>query len=143
MTATNSPDNQTATPSPAAHKPDLGEGVMGRLEKQMSNNTMDDASNRMVIDPIAERKLVWKFDLRLLPTLAIMYLFAGLDKGNIGNAKTAGLEEDLNLTGNQYNLLLTIFFIPFVLTAPFLGIAGKKYGPSRVLPLMMVTFGTT
>jgi predicted MFS family arabinose efflux permease len=28
-----------------------------------------------------------------------------------------------------------------VLTAPFLGILGKKYGPSRVLPLMMMTFG--
>ena len=44
------------------------------------------------IDPRAERALVWKFDLRLLPVLAIMYLFNSLDKSNLGNAKTAGLE---------------------------------------------------
>lgn len=43
------------------------------------------------IDPEAERALVWKFDLRLLPVLAIMYLFNSLDKSNLGNAKTAGL----------------------------------------------------
>lgn len=34
----------------------------------------------MSLDPAAERKLVWKFDLRLMPTLAIMYLFNALDK---------------------------------------------------------------
>jgi hypothetical protein len=47
------------------------------------------------IDPRAERALVWKFDLRLLPVLAIMYLFNSLDKSNLGNAKTAGLDGEL------------------------------------------------
>ncbi|KIW71966.1 hypothetical protein PV04_00192 [Phialophora macrospora] len=95
----------------------------------------------VAIDPAAERRLVWKFDLRLLPTLATMYLFNSLDKSNLGNAKTAGLEQTLGLTGDQYNLILSIFFVPYVLTAPFLGIAGKKWGPSRVLPIMMFCFG--
>jgi predicted MFS family arabinose efflux permease len=31
--------------------------------------------------------------------------------------------------------------VPYVLTAPILGIAGKKFGPSRVLPVMMFCFG--
>lgn len=94
------------------------------------------------IDPIAERRLVWKFDLRILPVLAIMYLFNSLDKSNLGNAKTAGLEADLGMKGtNQYSTILSIFFIPYVLTAPVLGILGKKYGPHRVLPIMMFCFG--
>ncbi|KKK25247.1 hypothetical protein ARAM_003188 [Aspergillus rambellii] len=93
------------------------------------------------IDPAAERSLVWKFDLRILPVLACMYLFNSLDKSNLGNAKTAGLEDTLHLKGDQYNLILSIFFIPYVLTAPFLGIVGKIYGPNRVLPCMMLTFG--
>jgi MFS family permease len=55
----------------------------------------------------------------------------------------AGLEEDLGMEGtNKYNILLSIFFIPYVLTAPFLGMIGKIYGPSRVLPIMMFTFGS-
>jgi MFS family permease len=93
------------------------------------------------LDPVAERKLVWKFDLRILPVLAVMYLFNSLDKSNLGNAKTAGLEKTLKLKGDQFNIILSVFFVPYVLTAPFLGIAGKKYGPSRVLPIMMFCFG--
>ena len=94
-----------------------------------------------VITPSGERSLVWKFDLRILPLLAAMYLFNSLDKSNLGNAKTAGLEVDLGLSGNQYNIILSVFFVPYVLTAPFLGILGKKYGPNRVLPCMMFVFG--
>ena len=41
-----------------------------------------------IIDQKAERRLVWKFDLRILPLLALMYLFNALDKSNLGNAKT-------------------------------------------------------
>lgn len=49
------------------------------------------------IDPQAERALVWKFDMRLLPVLAIMYLFNSLDKSNLGNAKTGGLEGEFGV----------------------------------------------
>jgi MFS family permease len=102
----------------------------------------EDGGSVMQLDPKAERSLVWKFDLRILPVLAIMYLFNSLDKSNLGNAKTAGLEKDLHLKDDQYNLILSIFFIPYVLTAPFLGILGKKYGPNRILPIMMFSFGS-
>lgn len=115
--------------------------VLEDAEVGASHNLAPTASASFAIDPETERRLVWKFDLRILPTLAIMYLFNSLDKSNLGNAKTAGLEETLGLTGNQYSTILSIFFIPYVLTAPFLGIAGKKYGPSRVLPIMMMSFG--
>lgn len=93
------------------------------------------------LDPVMERRIFWKLDLHILPVLAAMYLFNSLDKSNLGNAKTAGLEKDLNLTGDQYNIILSVFFVPYVLTAPFLAILGKKYGPSRVLPCMMFSFG--
>ncbi|KAK3337604.1 MFS transporter [Cercophora scortea] len=93
------------------------------------------------IDAATERALVWKFDLRLLPVLAVMYLCNSLDKSNLGNAKAA-LEQSLGLVGEQYSTLLSVFFVPYVLTAPFLGLAGKRYGPSRVLPLMMFCFGS-
>ena len=32
-----------------------------------------------------------------------------------GNANIEGLSEDLGLTGTQYNIALSIFFIPYVL----------------------------
>ena len=38
----------------------------------------------------------------------------------LGNAKIEGLLPDLHMTGEQYNIALSIFFIPYVL-------AGKPY----------------
>jgi hypothetical protein len=35
-------------------------------------------SASIAVHPAAERRLVWKFDLRILPTLAVMYLFNAL-----------------------------------------------------------------
>lgn len=60
------------------------------------------------IDTAAEKKLLWKFDVRILPMPVLMYLFNGLDKGNLENAKTNGLTEDLGLVGDQYNILLSV-----------------------------------
>ncbi|KAG0647793.1 putative transporter [Hyphodiscus hymeniophilus] len=95
-----------------------------------------------VVDHHAERALCRKFDYRLLPVLALMYLFNALDKGNLGNAKTDGLEKDLHFKSNQYNIILSVFYVPYVLGAPPLGMLGKKFGPSVVLPILMASFGS-
>lgn len=94
------------------------------------------------IDLKAEQRLLRQFDFRILPILALMYLFNSLDKANLGNAKTAGLVTDLNMSQPQYNTMLSIFFVPYVLFAPFITLAGKKFGPHRVLPILMMTFGS-
>lgn len=38
---------------------------------------------------------------------------AFVDRSNIGNAKIAGLETDLQLKGMMYNTALTLFFVPY------------------------------
>lgn len=66
-----------------------------------------------------------------------------LDKGNLGNAKTSPqFDLDLKLKPGQYNTLLSVFYVPYVLFAPPFGMLSKKYGPARTLPLMMFTFGS-
>lgn len=37
------------------------------------------------------RALNVKFDIFLLPFLSLLYLFNGLDRGNVGNAQTQGI----------------------------------------------------
>jgi hypothetical protein len=37
------------------------------------------------------RALNVKFDIFLLPFMSLLYLFNGLDRGNVGNAQTQGL----------------------------------------------------
>ncbi|KAJ9102007.1 hypothetical protein QFC19_004932 [Naganishia cerealis] len=62
------------------------------------------------IDQAASNRLARKIDLHIVPILALQYLFAFIDRANIGNARIAGLERDLKLTGNQYNILLSRLF---------------------------------
>ena len=52
------------------------------------------------------------------------------------------MDKDLGFTGNQYNTMLSIFYVPYVVFAPPIGMLGKKYGPHRVLPIMMFCFGS-
>lgn len=51
------------------------------------------AETARVLDHAAEVRLCRKFDIRILPFLAVMYLFNALDKGNLGNAQTDGLSD--------------------------------------------------
>jgi hypothetical protein len=37
------------------------------------------------------RSLNMKFDIFLLPFMSLLYLFNGLDRGNVGNAETQGV----------------------------------------------------
>jgi hypothetical protein len=66
-------------------------------------------------DPAETQKVLRKIDWRLLPTLALLYLLAFLDRGNLGNAKVAGMADDLHLTGTQYNLAATVLCPPWLL----------------------------
>lgn len=49
---------------------------------------------------------------------------------------------DLNFKKNQYNLLLSIFFVPYVVFAPPIAMLGKRFSPARVLPILMFSFGS-
>lgn len=70
----------------------------------------------IALDPAAEKKLVRKCDLHVVPMLFVLFLLAFLDRTNIGNAKIQGMIEDLNMTGpSDYNIALFIFFIPYIL----------------------------
>ena len=49
-----------------------------------------------------ENALRRKIDLRLLPTIVLMYILNYLDRNNIAVARLAGLERDLQLTSGKY-----------------------------------------
>ncbi|KAF7315092.1 hypothetical protein MIND_00023400 [Mycena indigotica] len=105
------------------------------------------------------RNLYRKLDIRIMPVLALMYLFSFLDRGfsyppspsqatnllrnagNIGNARIQGLESQLDLTGNKFNIALTMFFIPYCIFECPANMVLKKFRPSRWLPGITVVWG--
>jgi len=56
------------------------------------------------IDPVAEKHLIRKIDIHLIPILWLLFLCAFIDRINIGNARIQGMEADLGMTGNDYNM---------------------------------------
>ncbi|KAI0055359.1 MFS general substrate transporter [Artomyces pyxidatus] len=121
-----------------------------------SHSSVSDADQLSVIDfagdaalpppPVLtkeqEKQLYRKLDMRLMPILALMYLLSFLDRGNIGNAKLQGLTTQLNLVGNQYNIALTMYFVPYCLFECPANLVLKRFRPSRWLPAITIAWGT-
>ncbi|KAH8903594.1 permease of the major facilitator superfamily [Coniochaeta sp. PMI_546] len=93
------------------------------------------------IDPKAEAKLRLKIDFMIVPTVSLLYLFCFIDRANIGNARLAGLEKDLGLVGNDYNAVLSIFYISYILFEIPSNIMCKWVGPGWFLPIIALGFG--
>ena len=93
-------------------------------------------------DLAAEKKLVRKCDLHVLPMISILYILAFVDRINIGNARIQGLEADLRMKGNDYNIALFMFFVPYVLVEVPSNLLLKKIAPSTWLSFLMVSWGT-
>lgn len=67
-----------------------------------------DESNLPNYDDAETKRVLRKVDYRLVPMLMLLYLICFVDKGNIGNARVAGMNKDLGLTDSQYNLALMV-----------------------------------
>ncbi|KAK6076928.1 major facilitator superfamily transporter [Seiridium cupressi] len=64
---------------------------------------------------VDEAQLLRKIDLHVVPILFLVYIVAFLDRVNISNALTLGLPAELGLVGDQPNVALTIFFVPYII----------------------------
>lgn len=94
------------------------------------------------IDRAAERRLLRKLDLRVLPVLWLLYLVNFIDRANIGNAKIAGMEKELKLIGQRFNICVWVFNLGYLVAGIPMQIVFKKYGP-KTLCVMMFCWGIT
>ncbi|QPC80118.1 hypothetical protein HYE68_010870 [Fusarium pseudograminearum] len=93
------------------------------------------------IDPKQEAKLRRKIDFMIVPTVCLLYLFCFIDRANIGNARLAGLEEDLGMKGSDYNLVLSTFYISYIIFEIPANLLCKYMGPGWFIPLTSLGFG--
>lgn len=106
-----------------------------------------------------ETAIYRKVDCRVVPLLALLYLISHLDRANIGkpavahnqgctdvvpgNAKIEGLEASLNMTGEDYNIAVAMFFIPYILCeVPSNMILAKFKRPSQYIGIIVTCWGT-
>ncbi|KAK7061707.1 MFS general substrate transporter [Favolaschia claudopus] len=92
-------------------------------------------------DRALTKKILWKLDCHILPPLALLWLCNFIDRSNVGNARIAGLEKDLHLHGNQFNIVLTVFYASYLLVEVPSNLVMKKVRPNRWIPFLVMTWG--
>ncbi|KAI5476042.1 MFS general substrate transporter [Pseudohyphozyma bogoriensis] len=82
----------------------------------------------------AERKLLFKLDILILPLAVLLYVSAYLDRGNLGNARLQGLQETvLNGSDTAYSIALCCFFITYILLSVPGTLLSKAIQPSTAI----------
>ncbi|SJL13922.1 related to allantoate permease [Armillaria ostoyae] len=114
----------------------------------MSTTTGWDSEKSILASPVSDgeplvvdKRIRRKVDLNLIPIIALLYLCSFLDRGNIGNARVAGMGNDLELTGLRYQLAAAVFFIPYSLLEIPCNVIMKLTRPSIWIPGIMLAWG--
>lgn len=93
------------------------------------------------IDSVAEKHLVRKLDLMIIPPIMLLYLLSFLDRVNIGNARLYGLEDDLGMAGNQYQTAVSLLFVTYILSELPSNLVIKRFKPSRWIAFITTSWG--
>ncbi|KAJ4368321.1 hypothetical protein N0V83_006677 [Neocucurbitaria cava] len=85
------------------------------LLPSMRRASLDSVQSYELYTPDEDRAVLKKLDRRLVLFMALLYCLSFLDRSNIGNARIAGLADDLKLSSTQYEWLLWAFYITYIL----------------------------
>ncbi|PAV20855.1 MFS general substrate transporter [Pyrrhoderma noxium] len=89
-----------------------------------------------------ERKLLWKLDCRM-SIMIIIYILNYIDRNNAAAARLRGFEDDLHLEGQEFNTLLSILYVGYIIMQIPSNILLNFIGrPSLYIPSCMIIWGT-
>lgn len=93
------------------------------------------------VDPALDRRVRWKLDLYILPVISSVYFFSSMGRSDIGNAKVAGMEEELGLSPQAYSNAATMFLVAYIVFQLPGTLLVRKIGPPYQLSGAMVLWG--
>ncbi|KAK7713924.1 hypothetical protein SLS63_011876 [Diaporthe eres] len=88
---------------------------MSTLDVARKTGDAEVPQSPILVNTQGQARIVRKFDRQMLPIVCILYVLSYLDRGNIGNAKTAGIQEELSLDDQDWTWVLQGFYISYVL----------------------------
>ncbi|CEI70711.1 unnamed protein product [Fusarium venenatum] len=80
-----------------------------------NEESRDAGEHHAIVPADLDRRIKRKLDRRVLPIVCCLYVLSYLDRGNIGNAKTAGAQDSLGLSSSQWAWVLNSFYIAYIL----------------------------
>ncbi|KAK3942785.1 putative mfs allantoate [Diplogelasinospora grovesii] len=99
-------------------------GSVQKVLKHANSNDADEALKALqalasdgepvVFEPGEERRLLRKIDLHLMPLLCLIYGLNYLDKTTLSYASIMGLKTDINLVGQEYSWVGSMFYFGYI-----------------------------
>lgn len=131
-------------PAPAPKQvKDISEGAFDTTEDPRYYKPIDDYEGIHRWDPDfeweeqEEKKLIRKIDLRVCTFACVTFFALQLDRGNIVQAMSDNMLDDLGMNTNDYNTGQTIFYLVFLFAELPSQLISKKIGPDRWIPIQM------
>ncbi|KAI1140389.1 major facilitator superfamily transporter allantoate [Hypoxylon sp. FL0543] len=113
----------STTASPAALEKAAGppstRAAISSISKHVDTNDPDEAlklvaGETVVLTPEDEKRLLRKIDRHLMPLLCIVYGLNYLDKTTLSYASIMGIKTDLNLKGQDYSWIASVFYFGYL-----------------------------
>ncbi|KAK0715650.1 major facilitator superfamily domain-containing protein [Lasiosphaeris hirsuta] len=128
---------------PVKQQQSAGSSRRGWRRRRGSTST---AASFQLYTPDEEKAVVRKFDKRLVVFLALLYMLSFLDRSNIGNARIAGMDDDLHSGPGRdsalYEWALTAFYITYI-TFEWMALLWKIIPAHIYVSVLVLTWGLT
>ncbi|KAI8317532.1 MFS transporter prlL [Colletotrichum sp. SAR11_240] len=105
--------------------------------------------DRSLLSYEEEKKLLRRVDWHLMVLCALIFMVKNVDANNAAHARIMNrgtprnILTELKMTGDDYNFVSTLYYIPFIIFEIPSNLIMKKMLPSRFQARIMVTWGIT
>ncbi|WEW58662.1 hypothetical protein PRK78_004130 [Emydomyces testavorans] len=90
---------------------------------------------------LSSKSILRKIDMHLMAPLWVVFVFGFLDRVNLGNVAVLGIMRELNLEGNEFNIAVQVFFVPYALLDIPSNIFLRKFTPSTWISVLIFLWG--
>ncbi|KAM0747689.1 MFS general substrate transporter [Meredithblackwellia eburnea MCA 4105] len=112
-----------------------------KAEATELEHSFEEEDETHILTPAEQRSLALKLDLRLLPVIWILYFVNLLDRVAVGGASAYRFRTDLGITGNGYNVGISVFYLCYAIADIPSNLALKKFGAKYWLPFIALVYG--
>ncbi|KAJ2801336.1 hypothetical protein H4S07_004967, partial [Coemansia furcata] len=114
---------------------ECSEDLVRTVSGEPNVNSLDQQETQML------NRYCRKVDMRILAYAVVLCILNQSDRGSIGVAKLVGLESDLHMVKNDFNIATTLFTVGYLSLEMFSNFILKRVGASRLLPTLGVIWG--